>query len=178
MLAESPLLAGSVVDDERHQLVLSNGSSIRSVPASARQIRGKSIDLLVIDEAFFVAEEIWTAAKYTVVSRPGSRVVLASTPWGRQDRFFALAYRAALRGEHGYASFHRPSTASPMVDAQLLAIWRESCMEREYEREVEAKWVEAAGSYFADVELASSITDYDLIPPARALGRQAVAGVD
>ena len=53
-LAKSPLLTGSVVDDERHQINLTNGSSIRSVPASEKQVRGKSVDLLVIDEAAFV----------------------------------------------------------------------------------------------------------------------------
>jgi hypothetical protein len=40
ILARSPLLAGSVVDDQHQEITLSNGSSIRSVPASERQIRG------------------------------------------------------------------------------------------------------------------------------------------
>jgi hypothetical protein len=56
MLTTSPLLAGSVVDDDHHLLTLSNGSSIRSVPASEKQIRGQAIDLLVVDEACFVSE--------------------------------------------------------------------------------------------------------------------------
>ena len=33
-LAQSPLLAGSVVDDQHHAITLSNASTIRSVPAS------------------------------------------------------------------------------------------------------------------------------------------------
>jgi hypothetical protein len=152
MLAMAPLLAGSVIDDERHQITLSNGSTIRSVPASERQIRGKSIDLLIIDEAAYVDDAIWTAARYTIISRPGSRIVLASTPWGRQDRFFALSYRAGLRREDGYESFHWPSTASPMVDVELLDLWRSSSTDREYRREVLADWVDSAGQYFNDAE--------------------------
>ena len=89
MLLASPLLAGAVVDENKSQIVLSNGSTIQSVPASSKQVRGKSIDLLIIDEAAFVDDDIWSAAQYTVISRPESRVVLASTPWGRPDRFFA-----------------------------------------------------------------------------------------
>ena len=58
----SPLLSGSVVDEQKAQLTLSNGSRIVSVPASDKQIRGWPVDLLIIDEAGFVAEEIWRAA--------------------------------------------------------------------------------------------------------------------
>jgi hypothetical protein len=178
MLAMSPLLAGSVVDDERHQITLSNGSTIRSVPASERQIRGKSVHLLILDEAAFVDESIWEAAKWTTIARPDSRVVLASTPWGRQDRFFALAYRAGLRGEPGYASFHWPSTASPIVDHELLEVWRGSTTDREYRREVLAEWVDAQGAYFDDDELEAALADYELTPPSEAKRRQGVAGVD
>ena len=122
--ASSPLLAGSVVDDGRHLVALSNGSTIRSVPASEAQIRGKAVDLLIIDEACFVSEEVWQAARYTVIARPDSRIILASTPWGRQDRFCAVNYRAGLRGEAGFASLHWPSQASPLVDraARRLAL--------------------------------------------------------
>ncbi len=177
-LATSPLLAGSVIDDEHHLLSLSNGSTIRSVPASEKQVRGKSVDLLVVDEAAFVAEDIWTAAKYTAISRPGSRVILASTPWGRRDRFFALAYRAGLRGETGYASFRWPSTASPLVDSELLAMWRESSSDREYRREVLAEWVDSEGAYFSDEELSPAVCDYTLVPPAEAPRRNVVGGID
>ena len=178
MLTASPLLAGSVMDDETHTLSLTNGSTIRSVPASPRQIRGKAIDLLIVDEACFVSEDVWQAARYTVIARPGSRVVLSSTPWGRQDKFYPLAFRAGQRGEAGYASFHWPSTASPMVDAELLEMWRRSSTEREYAQEVLAVWMDAQGSYFTSDELEAAMGDYELTQPERAKRRRGVAGVD
>src|ERR1700722_5530375 len=52
-LASSALLAPSLVEDNQTLLVLSNGSHIRSVPASQKQIRGWPVDLLVLDEAGF-----------------------------------------------------------------------------------------------------------------------------
>lgn len=177
-LAQSPLLAGSVVDNERHRITLSNGSVIRSVPASEKQIRGLSVDVLILDEASFVAEEVWQAARFTTIARPGSRVILASTPWGPQDKFFAQAYRAGQRGEEGYASFHWPSLASPVVDAALLDIWRASSSDREFRREVLAEWVDSAGSYFSEAELDAATADYELVPPDRAGHRRGVAGVD
>ena len=177
-MASGPLLTGSVIDDQRHQVVLTNGSTIRSVPASEKQIRGKSVHLLIVDEACFVSEEVWQAARFTVIARPDSRVILASTPWGRAHRFFALAYRAGQRREDGYALFHWPSTASPLVDAELLRLWRASSTDREYQREVLAQWVDAQGQYFSDAELEAAVCDYALIVPHEAGGRRGVAGVD
>src|SRR3546814_8222320 len=85
----APLLAGSVEDESLSRVLLSNGSWVRSIPASAKQARCKSIDLLVIDEACFVDEDVWRAAKYSQAARPGSRLLLASSPYGRRDAFFA-----------------------------------------------------------------------------------------
>ena len=103
---------------------------------------------------------------------------MSSTPFGRQDRFFALSFRAGLRGEDGYASFHWPSTASPLVDPELLALWQASSPDREYRREVMAEWVDSVGQYFTDAEIENALSDYELIPPADAHHRRGVAGVD
>ena len=54
LVAQAQWLGGSVVDDNRSTVTLSNRSEIRSVPASARQIRGLAVDLLVMDEAAFI----------------------------------------------------------------------------------------------------------------------------
>jgi phage FluMu gp28-like protein len=177
-LANSPLLRGAVLDESASRLVLSNGSIIESVPASMRRVRGKVADLLIIDEAAFVEDELWSASQYTVLSRPESRVVLASTPWGRPDRFFAAMYRAGERGEHGIASFHWPSTASPLVDRTLLEMWRTTSPDREYRREVLAEWVDDHGAYFSSEEIAGSVDDTPMVTPENARGMPVWAGVD
>jgi hypothetical protein len=178
MLAQAPALSISVTFDGQRLLTLSNGSTIRSVPASERQIRGHAVDLLIVDEACFVDEAIWNAARWTMIARPGSKVVLSSTPWGRRDRFFSLLYRAGLAGAAGHASFHWPSTVSPLVDVELLEMWRETSTSREYESEVLAVWTDEAGAYFTSDELEAAVCDYDLVPPDEAHGRTANAGID
>ena len=157
MLCAAPALAGSVVDESTSMVRLTNGSVIRSVPASPKQVRGKSIDLLIIDEAAFVDDLLWQAARFTVIARPGSRIILASTPWGREDRFFALTYRAGQRGADGHSSHHWPSTVSPLVDDALLRIFRETMTDREYRTEVLAEWVDSAGAYFDTDELDAAV---------------------
>lgn len=156
-LCTAPALAGSVVDESASLIRLSNGSTIRSVPASPRQIRGQAIDLLLMDEACFIGDELWQAARFTIIARPGSRVVMASTPWGQPDRFFAATYAAGLRGEDGYSSHHWPSTVSPLVDESLLAMFRATMTDREYRTEVLAEFGDAAGAFFEPDELAAAV---------------------
>jgi hypothetical protein len=177
-LASSALLSGAVVDETLSRLTLSNGSTVESVPASPRRVRGKSVDLLITDEAAFVDDALWVAAQYTVLSRPDSKVVLASTPWGRPDRFFAALYHAGQRGERGVASFHWPSTASPLVDRKLLKLWRKTSPEREYRREVLAEWVDDQGAYFASEELSGATDDGLLVRLEDARGLSVDGGVD
>ena len=177
-LLSSPLLAGAAVEENKSRILLSTGSEIVSAPASTRQVRGRSIDLLILDEANFMDEALWTAAKFTVIARPGSRIVMASSPWTR-DHFFHHTWQQG-RAEAGdrYASFHWPSTVSPLVDAELLADFRKTMGSREYDREVLAQWIDDAGSYFTAAELDDNTADYTLTAPEDAHGQTAVAGVD
>jgi hypothetical protein len=88
----SPLLSGSVVDENAGLLVLSNGSEIRSVPASERAIRGWSTDLLLIDEAAQVDDDlILGAALPTTAARPQARIVLAGSPGSPEGVFYDFA---------------------------------------------------------------------------------------
>lgn len=182
-LLSAPILRGSSLEENRSRILLSNGSEIVSVPASERQIRGRGASLLIIDEAAFVPEEIWQAARYTVLTYPDSRIVMASTPYGLKDKFFAVAYRAGERSflrkpSGGYESFHWPSTVSPLVDHELLAMWRESSTDREYRMEVLAEWVDEAGAFYTSDELEHNVADYRLTDPGLAFGQQVCGGVD
>lgn len=176
-LASAPLLAGSVVDESKSLLVLSNGSQVVSVPASERQVRGYTADLLVIDEAAFVSEEVWAAARFTTIAR-GGRIVLASTPYGRRDRFFAGLFFAGVAGSSGVESFQWASDASPMVSREVLDEWRPTMTERQYRAEILAEWVDEAGAYFTAEELDACTAAFEMIRPGHARGQSAVAGVD
>lgn len=169
-LSETPLLSGSKLEENTSRVVLSNGSTIRCVPASEKQVRGKSIDLLILDEAAQISDDLWRAARYSIIARPGSRVVMASTPFGSQDRFFAQAFRLGQAGAEGYAAFHWPSTISPLVDATLLEDWRRTDPEWVYRQEVLAEWIADQQAYFPAEELLGAVADYDLVPPERARG--------
>ncbi|WP_218030279.1 terminase large subunit domain-containing protein [Pseudonocardia hydrocarbonoxydans] len=175
-------LSGSVLDETRSTLALSNGSTIRSVPASERQIRGWPVDLLIVDEAGFVADGIWRAAEPAIIARPGSRVVLCSSPWGGPEAFFpALWQRGMDRPDEHVAGWHWPSSVSPRVDAALLEQIREREPADYFRREFLAEWGDAAGVYFSEAELMGAVADYELTDPARLSGRgrfPAAGGLD
>ena len=97
----SPLLRGSVIDDYAALVTLTNGSEIRSVPASERQIRGWSVDLLLVDEAALVADELLTSAAYpTTAARPDARIVLASSATAANGSFYDAAQAGLQGAEH------------------------------------------------------------------------------
>lgn len=173
----SPMLRGSVLDESKSQLTLSNGSRILSVPASQRQIRGWSVDLLILDEAAFIDSEIWRAAEPAIIARPGSRVVLCSTPWGAMEHFFRQLWRRGMDApDEMVAAWHWPSSVSPLVDEGLLAHWRETWPAREFATEVMAEWVDDSGAYFSSAELDEAATVEAMVSPADAAGLGGVVG--
>lgn len=66
------------------------GSRIVSLPGSSRGVRGYSVDgLMIIDEAAFVADDVWAAA-WPLVSASGGRIIVQSTPGLAVGWFHAL----------------------------------------------------------------------------------------
>ena len=182
MAAQSKFLARSVADETTQMLTLTNGSQIECVPQSMAQVRSAEADLLIVDEAGFVSQAIWDAAEPVIVARPGSRVLICSTPWGAVDHFFRALWRLGMDApSEQVESWHWPSTVSPMVDRELLEQIRLRSDPMSFEREYEAKFTDDYGSYFTEAELSASVGTFDLVPPGEAqtagLGR-VVGGVD
>lgn len=184
--ASSPLLAGAVIDESKSALVLTNGARIISVPASQRQIRGWSIDLLIIDEAGFIDTDLWRSAEPAIAARPGSRVLAASTPWGGPDAWFRRLWRQGTDAPtDAVRSWRWPSSISPLMDAELLAQIQEREPADYFQREFMAEWTDSAGSYFSESEIMNAVADYRMTPPedvsVRARGDRMLpcaAGVD
>ncbi|MDX3099696.1 terminase large subunit domain-containing protein [Nonomuraea angiospora] len=180
----APLLKGSVLDETKSQVTLSNGSIIMSVPASQRQIRGWAVDLLIVDEAAFIDPDIWRAAEPAIIARPGSRILLCSTPWGARDHFFRTLWQRGMdRPDEMTAAWHWPSNTSPLVDRKLLEEIRARETDTYFRREYLAEWTDESGAYFTDREIDQAVADFELLTPERAaqLSQRAysvAAGVD
>jgi len=175
----SPLLAGSVVDEQAGFLALSNGSEVRSVPASERQIRGWTVDLLLVDEAAMVPDDLLLGASFpTTAARPDARIVLASSATVASGAF----YDHAVRGEQG--SEHVRTYRWALADAwwispSTIAAARESMTETRFAAEYEGVFASGADALFSRQALERVTVDYvpsrlaELHGPARY-----AAGVD
>lgn len=177
-IAAQPLLAGSVLDESTALLVLSNGSEVRSVPASERQVRGWSVDLLIVDEAALVPDELMLGAAFpTTIARPDARIVLASTPWATEGAFYRLALAGLEPNEH--TRTHRWSLAdAPWITPSVIEHARATLPELRFRAEFEGEFVGAADGYFDPGDLLAAVADYPMLQAGDARGEAVTVGLD
>jgi hypothetical protein len=83
-------LGEKLLQDSSSLLRLQNDSRIMSLAGTPRAVRGYSADLLIVDEAAYVDDQTWDAARPTVAAT-GGRVVVQSTPYMPTGFFHDLA---------------------------------------------------------------------------------------
>ncbi len=89
-----------LVTDNALSVTLGNGSEIHILPGKAGTVRGFSgVRLLIIDEAAYVADELYRAVRPMLVVS-GGRLALLSSPFGRRGFFFEEAKRGGERWQH------------------------------------------------------------------------------
>lgn len=155
-----PLLVGSVLDETNTLLTLSNGSQIRSVPASERQVRGWSVDLLVLDEAAYIPEDVVNgAALPTTAARPDARIVWASSPWADSGPFWAAAMRGAVEGGQ-VRTFRWKLADAPWISRAHVEEMRERLSPLRFRAEYEGEFVGSADAFLPAHELRAAIAPY------------------
>lgn len=75
----------------KHIIKLSNGSVIRSLPAGLAGIgvRGYTLDRLIVDEAAFVEDDVFTSLTPSLLTTGGD-IILVSTPHGKKGYFYEM----------------------------------------------------------------------------------------
>lgn len=178
LVADSPLLSGSVTDEMAGLLTLTNGSEVRSVPASERAIRGWSATDLLLDEAAMLPEPIFAAAMPTVAARQGGRVIMASSATTATGPYYDHAIAGEAGSEH--VRTHRWALGdATWLTASFIEAQRESMSEVRFRAEFEGVFASGADALFTPQGLDTVTADYrpetlaTLTGPARVL-----AGVD
>lgn len=174
-LLAHPLFRGAVVDEGAGQVTFANGSVIRAVPASERQIRGWTVDLLVLDEAAFISDDlIFSAGFPTTAARPDAKIVLASTPWGQGGAFWSLA----TTEQAGVASFRWALRDAHWISAEFVAQMRSSMSPERFAAEFDAIFSDGGSGLFSRVDLLNAVAAYVMTPPDEIDGGSAVLGCD
>ena len=136
-------------------------------------LRGYGLDGLVIDDAAFVREEVWTAALRPALSDRKGSALLLSTPCGR-NWFWEAYLRGRDRSALGWRSWRFPTAANPRIDSEEIEEARRLLPERVFRQEYLAEFLEDGGEVFRRVRVAATASADS--PPAP--GHRYVMGVD
>lgn len=130
--------------DSASMLQLDNGSRIISLPGSDVSIRGYSPDIVIIDEAAFVVDATFSAAR-PMIAASGGRIICQSTPAGRVGWFYELA--TDVPG--GWAFMQVRSEDAGTITPEFLAGERETMDPTLYAQEYEADFGMGGTGLFA-----------------------------
>jgi hypothetical protein len=128
---------------------LTNGSEIRSVPASEGQIRGWPVDLLILDEAQLIPESLIVgAALPTTAASPEASIIMAGTA-GRASGGF---YDSVRRGDDLVAETQTCRWLlddAPWISASFVQSMRESMAPARFAAEFECQFQAGIDSLFS-----------------------------
>jgi hypothetical protein len=128
------------------EIQLSNGSRIYCLPSglTGYGIRGYTIDLLIVDEAAFVPDEVFNAVTPALAARKDARIVLLSTPFGRQG-YFANAFN-----DKTFTTFHVSSEECPRISKDFLSQEKARLSKLVYMQEYLGEFVDELLQWFPD----------------------------
>jgi hypothetical protein len=107
-------------EETKLSLMMSNGSRAVVLPGDGRTIRGYSSPALILmDEAAFIADEVFDAAIPMLAASPEGRIILMSTPYTTSGFFYALWHNAG-----GWDRVEFKTADCPRVSKEWLAARR------------------------------------------------------
>lgn len=120
-----------------------NGSSLSFKGAdNERSLRGRGLTYLVIDEAAFVEQDIWTRALRPALSDRGGKVLLISTPNGR-NWFYDQASTAS--SDPLWLYDHWPTWKNPLITEDELKQAAATVSDNDFRQEYLAEFITKEG---------------------------------
>lgn len=172
-IAGTPILVSS--NKSNYEMVLINGSKIlfRSTE-NADSLRGYTNHYLLIDEAAFVKDNVWTEVLKPTILVKGRKCLFLSTPKNKGNYLYKLDILGQDPDNKEYVSIHGSSYDNPFIDAKDLDEAKKTMPEDIYRAEVLGEWVDGGGSVFKDID------NYCVLPEWRPKtnGLRYYAGID
>jgi len=182
-----PLLEKSITKSTLEKIELKNNSVIHNFPVgdSAEKVRGFSINMLIVDEAAYIRERIYTAILPSLASTNG-KLILIGTPAARSGLFFTAFYPEKGSEEltldfskHWYPYSYALEVQKvgvngvPLFDAktgnpitQLNRNWllyqSRSMPAGAFEQEYEAAFTDEAMNFFSRTDIIANLEDYQM----------------
>jgi hypothetical protein len=132
-----------VVTWNKGDIELENGSKVFTAATSASGIRGKSVNMLYVDEAAIipnnVAEEFFTSVYPTISAGETTKILLSSTPLGYNH--FWKFWNDAENNRNGFTPLFIPYWEIPGRDEKWAAEQKAMLGELKYNQEVSCKFL-------------------------------------
>ena len=133
---------------------LANGSRIEALPGTEKTIRGFSgVDLLLVDEASRVADELYYAVR-PMLAVSGGRLMMLTTPYGRRGVF----YEEWIRGEAFWERYEVLASDCPRISDEFLEEERRALPQRVFRQEYECSFEETEDQVFAHEDVQAAIS--------------------
>jgi hypothetical protein len=139
-------------------LSLTNGSRIVSLPASPDTIRGYSaVDLLVIDEAAMVPDELWIAVNPMLAVSQG-RLICLSTPLGKRGWFYDIWHDQQSEWERVRVT----AEDCPRISPEFLEEQKQSLGERWFRQEFCCSFEETIDQIFSTESVLGAFDSHEI----------------
>jgi hypothetical protein len=136
------------------RLELTNGSRIISLPGKEETIRGYSgVDLLIIDEASRVPDDLYYSVR-PMLAVSGGRLVVLTTPFGKRGFF----HREWVEGGPTWQRIKVTADECPRIPAAFLAEERAALGDWWYKQEYGCEFVETIDQVFSYEEVMAAIS--------------------
>jgi hypothetical protein len=131
---------------------LRNGSRIEARPGSEKTARGRTADLLVIDEAARIEDELYHALR-PMLAVSGGRLIMLSTPYGKRGAFYH-EWTEGVRWERYCVT----AEECPRISEEFLEEERQTLPSWVYRQEYECSFEETEDQVFTTDMIDRAVT--------------------
>jgi phage FluMu gp28-like protein len=174
-ISANEALSGFLDSNTSTFLKFKNGSKIYSLPSGSAgvTIRGLGVNLLILDEAAYIKDAVFTAILRSVDATHGN-VVLLSSPFGTRGKFYT-AWNSPFYSKIAVSSFDCPNISKEAIQQEL-----ESGMmtENEYRQEILGEFVSDADSFFPREVVLNCMEEYAEVSETESAEASYDLGVD
>lgn len=149
-IKETPVLQS--INRSEMVIELINGSKIIFGSAEREDnLRGWTLDHLVVDEAAFIKDEVWDTVLRQTVLVKGKRVLFISTPKGK-NFLYSLYIRGIDQTNENYLSLRGTSYDTPYISKEELDEAKDTLSEHIFQQEIMAEFLDNGGEVFTDID--------------------------
>jgi len=160
-VAEAYRTLGHIIPADSYRklgMELANGSRIEALPGTEKTVRGFSgVDLLLVDEAARVADELYFAVR-PMLAVSGGRLMMLSTPWGKRGVFYE-----AWTGLEEWDRYEVAAAACPRISEEFLEEERRALPSWVFRQEYECSFEETDDQVFT-TEMIDAAVSEDVAP--------------